>query len=283
MRGKRDCMICDELLLFNLNKITEEVSKRNVDWWFGVVAMEGTGKSTMALQIAQSIDKNFHTGKIVFDKFQFINAVDKAEKYSAIVVDEGAELFFYLNSMSRESKELTQLATTMRYKNLFVIICIANFKMLQWYFKSHRLKTLLGIETIGTGCWYSRKRIRMIKEDALKRTIYPSPNFRFKFPKLDDKLWKEYEKKKELHFARKRHETKTVLKMRQKYEKKIEGSLTLAQVSEIWMRPIGTIRQWMFKGVFPKKYCFKDIAGKMRIKREALPIVERKLLRANNK
>ena len=189
-----------EKLKKSLDAIREIILKKDFDWVHVVTGYEGVGKSTLAMHICNYIDRNFNVDKIVFSADELIKAVKNSSPGDAIMVDEGALIFFSRDSMTKESKKAIRLLTGMRTYNLFIVINIPNFFILDKYIREHRVKTLTRVVMRGWFWFYSPARVKMLKiDDKTKKVNWDIWNYRDSFKKFKGELWNQYiEKKKKL-------------------------------------------------------------------------------------
>jgi len=134
-----------EPMLYNQihKNIKPALNKNDEDYVMVIDGNEGVGKSTLAFQIARAVDSDFCLDRIVFSPETFRDAVMNAKKGQAIVFDEAITGFSSRGAMSRINKMLTALMMQMRQKNLFVIIVIPTFFLLDKYVALWRAKVLI--------------------------------------------------------------------------------------------------------------------------------------------
>ena len=128
----------------NLDHLKKNV-KKDYDAFILYVGREGSGKSTLAMQDAIYLDESFTVARVVFNAEQFVEAVTKADKYQAIVFDETMGYLSSRGSMSKFNRTLIKVMAEMRSKNLFILMCIPNFFMMDWYVAEHRTTGLIHI------------------------------------------------------------------------------------------------------------------------------------------
>jgi hypothetical protein len=133
------------ILKRELAKIRHLVLHKDRDWVGVVDGDEGSGKSVLAMQICKELDPNFNANNIVYNAEDFIAIIKKAHKGQAILLDEGYASINARASLSEVNRALVGLATEMRQKNLFVVICIPSFFDLDKYFAIHRSRALFHV------------------------------------------------------------------------------------------------------------------------------------------
>lgn len=133
------------ILRKELGKIRNLVLHKDRDWVGVVDGDEGSGKSVLAMQICKELDPTFNVDRIVYNAEDFINLIKRAKKGQAILLDEGYASINARASLSEVNRALVALATEMRQKNLFVVICIPSFFDLDKYFAIHRSRALFHV------------------------------------------------------------------------------------------------------------------------------------------
>ena len=78
----------DGYLKSNLDFSINEVKRRNYDKFVLIFGREGAGKTTLAMQIAKYCDPTFDLDRVCFTPEQFLEAVQGAKKFQAILFDE---------------------------------------------------------------------------------------------------------------------------------------------------------------------------------------------------
>ena len=147
-------------------KVMPSVQKKDWDWFCIVDGMEGSGKSVFGFQIAKVLDPNFTHEQIAFNANDFINLVVKAKKNQCLVFDEAFTGLSSRTSLSEVNNILVSLMMEMRQKNLFIILIMPSFFMLDKYAVLHRAKGLFHVymEDGRRGFWnfYNQKRMKYL-------------------------------------------------------------------------------------------------------------------------
>ena len=117
--------IVEDLLL----EVQKRVLTKDRDWVVVIDGEEGVGKSVLAQQIASFLDPEFNLDKIVFHSDDFLKLIKdpKIKKGSCIVLDEAFNAANSRASLTEVNRAMMGVATEMRQKNLFVIMCIPSF------------------------------------------------------------------------------------------------------------------------------------------------------------
>lgn len=148
------------------NKIKPDLKKNDKDCFIAVDGSEGAGKSTLALQIGKYVDPTLNLDRVCFDSEDFRKKVLHAKKGQAVVFDEA---FVGLSSRASLSKVNTALVSMMmqaRQKNLFVIIVLPTFFLLDKYVAIWRTRSLIHVYESGgrRGYFkvYNRKKKKLL-------------------------------------------------------------------------------------------------------------------------
>lgn len=201
----------DTRLKNNLDeKIIPSLLKKDKDCFLCVDGKEGTGKSTLALQIGKYVDPTLDISRIVFDGESFRQAIFKAKKGQVVVFDEAFTGLSSRAALSGVNKTLVSLMMQMRQKNLMVIMVLPTFFMLDKYAALFRAKALIHVyENKGVRGYfrlYNSKLKKMLYLTGKKDYSYSSKfvrtrfkgRFYGKFALGSDLLEKKYRKKKEV-------------------------------------------------------------------------------------
>ena len=135
----------DPRLKKSLNAIIEDLEKKDKDSFIAVDGNEGSGKSTLALQMAKYVDPTFNLSRVVFDADTFRAAILKAKKGQAVVFDEAFTGLSSRASLSGVNKTLVSLMMQIRQKNLFVIMVLPTFFLLDKYVALFRSRALIHV------------------------------------------------------------------------------------------------------------------------------------------
>lgn len=158
----------DDRLKENLDtKVIPDLEKRDKDRVFVIDGAEGSGKSTLALQIGRYVDPTLNLSRVVFDAEAFREAVFKATKGQCIIYDEAFTGLSSRSSLSGINRALVSLMMQMRQKNLFVIIVLPTFFLLDKYVALFRTVALIHV--------YENRGIRgyfKIYNRKLKKFLY---------------------------------------------------------------------------------------------------------------
>ena len=189
----------DGYLQANLDFTKKDVIKRNYDGFVLICGREGFGKTTLSFQVALYCDPTFNLDRVVFTAEQFLEAVEKAEKYQAIVFDETMGYLSSRGSMSKFNKALIKVMSEMRSKNLFIFLNIPNFFMMDWYVAQHRTTGLLYTykRSFFASYDYPTKK-KLYREGKKYHSYHIPPNFKGRFVKYFPLDQEAYEHKKQI-------------------------------------------------------------------------------------
>lgn len=182
----------------NMDALKHSVVKKNHDGFILISAREGFGKTTLGLQLITYLDPTFNLNRVCFTPEQFLEAVEGAEKFQGILFDETMWALGSRNAMTQINRVLIKVMSEMRSKNLFIVMCIPNFFMMDWYVALHRSTGLLYISKRGhlASYDYPTKKKLYLKGKRLHSYLI-SPNFIGRFVKYFPVNQEEYDKKKQ--------------------------------------------------------------------------------------
>lgn len=171
--------------------------RKDYDAFIIVSGREGCGKTTLANQLALFVDPTYNIDRCVFTAEQFLDAVENAERYQAIVFDETMGYLSSRGSMSKFNRTLIKVMSEMRFKNLFVFLCIPNFFELDRYPAMHRSTGLLHVYARGKfGSYgYGKKKLLYLKGKKFY-SYNVAPDYIGNFPKYFPLDKDEYDEKK---------------------------------------------------------------------------------------
>lgn len=125
--------------------VVPAVQKKDFDYVFVIDGPEGSGKSVLGFQIAKILDPNFNLNNICFTPQEFIKVVTTSKPHSCIVFDEAFTGLSSRSSLSEMNQLLVTLMMEMRQRNLFIILIMPSFFMLDKYAVLHRAKGLFHV------------------------------------------------------------------------------------------------------------------------------------------
>lgn len=126
-------------------KIIPDLEFKNKDCVIVIDGKEGSGKSTLGLQWCKYIDPSFNLNRVVFSPDEFREAIFKAKKCQAVMFDEAFTGFSSRSALSGVNRTLTSLMMQIRQKNLFVVIVLPTFFLLDKYISLFRARVLVHV------------------------------------------------------------------------------------------------------------------------------------------
>lgn len=204
--GKPCSVYLDDNLYRNLEAVKKVVNSKDFDFVAICSGLPGAGKSTFSMNIAKFLDPKFNINNICFSADEFVEKTSKAEKHSAIILDES---FASLNTkvgMSPEYLRIINHLQLIRQRNLFIILNLPNFfdlnKSIAIY-RSSFLFVVYGQEFGDRGSFaaFGREEKKLLYIYGKKELNYTAtkPNFRGRFIKQKAINAEEYEKRKLIH------------------------------------------------------------------------------------
>jgi len=197
-------------LWFRAFKIAHAVNNEDRDHFIVNSGLEGSGKTTLSLQLAAVIDPTFCLDRICYRPEQFIEGIEHSKKGQAFVLDEGNLFLFSREAMGSNNKIMVKLFALMRQKNLCVIVNVPNFYTVDSYIRDHRVRTLLEIPKrgyfkciIGSGITQVSKdgnKYKRVGGVHLKDGTYFYGTFRKGIPEMNDITWETYSRYKQEEF-----------------------------------------------------------------------------------
>jgi hypothetical protein len=189
-------------------KVIPDLHKKDSDCFLTIDGEEGGGKSWLAFQIAKYVDPSFNLSRVVFSAEDFRDAILKAKKGQCVVFDEAFTGLSSRASLSMINKVLISLTMQMRQKNLFIIIVLPSFFLLDKYIALFRSRALIHVYKSkgrrGYFILYNKKLKKYLYLVGQKtysyhhKTVRSNFRGRFygKFALGDEKVEKLYRKKK---------------------------------------------------------------------------------------
>jgi len=176
-----------------LDTETDKVKKyvgKDDDAVYIIDGSEGSGKSVLAQQVAKKLDPTFDETRMCMNAEEFNSVITKAKQYHAVVFDEAFRGLNSREALGATNKLLITKMMEMRQKNLFVIIVLPSFFMLERYVALHRAKGLFHVyrKNGKRGFWMFFSMRRKQKLYLLGKQMmtysgkgFPSSNFKGRF------------------------------------------------------------------------------------------------------
>ena len=229
--GKEIEYYIDDRLKNNIDlKVIPMLKLKDKDCIIALDGKEGSGKSTLALQLGKYVDPSLDLSRVVFNAEEFRQAIFKAKKGQCVIFDEAFTGLSSRAALSGINRTLVSLMMQMRQKNLFVIIVLPTFFLLDKYVALFRTRALIHVyENKGVRGYfrlYNTKLKKLLylngKKDysygfKIARTKFKG-RFYGKFPLEDEKA---YRKKKEVALQDTEKTPMTAMQIRYRNERDI--------------------------------------------------------------
>ncbi len=183
---------------------------------------EGSGKSVLALQIGKFLDPTLDLSRITFTGSEFSKQIDEAKPHQAVIFDEAFNGLGSGGAATKMNKLIIRKLMECRQRNLFIIIVLPTFFLLQRYAAIFRSKALFHVYTGKRG---ERGRYRVYNEKNKKflyingkkffsyakpyikknyrfSNIYPIDEAAYRKKKLDALRNNDAEEKKDKYFGK---------------------------------------------------------------------------------
>ena len=143
---------------------------KDEDYVLVIDGKERTGKSTLAFQIGAYVDHSFNINRICFTADEFRHAIINAKPHECIVFDEAYRGLGSTSALSEVNKILKGMMMEMGQKNLFVIVVIPTFYLLEKYVALWRARTLIHVFRLRKKKGYWR-----LYNSNMKQRLYLNP------------------------------------------------------------------------------------------------------------
>ncbi len=144
--GEKITYYLDPRLKRNLDeKVIPSLKNKDKDCVLCFDGAEGSGKSTMALQVGRYVDHTLDLSRVVFDAESFRQAIFKAKKRQCVIFDEAFTGLSSRSSLSAMNRVLVSLMMQVRQKNLFIIFVLPTFFLLDKYVAIFRSRALIHV------------------------------------------------------------------------------------------------------------------------------------------
>jgi hypothetical protein len=192
---------------------------KNMDSWAMVCGYEGGGKSNFSCALAEAylgippyahrlapdVPLTLNKENWVFTAEDMLTRPYELPRGGVLIADEGATTMLADDTITKEGKEVKKLITVLRERNLFVIICVPEWDLVQPYIRARRTQMLYRCVSRGTVLAYSKPLIQRIRKDEKsKQLVYPPPAFKDHWQERKGELWAAYDKMKNDYLASRR-------------------------------------------------------------------------------
>lgn len=204
----------------------KQVTTREWDEVLCLCGYNGKGKTHLGFHLVeawltlnqQPITPGTVHETVGLDTHGFAKVLDAAKKYGVVMDDEAGDINSR-QAMTKVNKLYMEAYQVIRAENLFTIIIIPDYFMLDPYFRKHRVRHLIQVTKRGRCRFWSQKRLHRLNDYNSGREyknyeIVP-PLFQDTFPIYKGVMFEEYQKIKASKMAG----------VRKKLLSEIEGSL----------------------------------------------------------
>jgi len=179
----------------------DSLRRNNQDWVTAVVGSEGSGKSSVAVGMAEAIDPGFSVEEqVAFSAKEFRHKAADLEEFKPVVLDEGIEGLFSSEHMSSENKKTVKFLRKCRELNLFVFVNLPVFSELSKKIRNHRVDTVIRCvkrNPPGRAHVFGQSKVgRIEKVDG--GASYPTPDMKFNFEDPEEELPETWDRYQEL-------------------------------------------------------------------------------------
>jgi hypothetical protein len=192
-------------LIRSLDRLKKKVEMQDMDVVLVIDGSEGSGKSVFAMQIGRYLDESLNLSRVCMNPEEFKNAIINATPHQCIIFDEAFTGLSSRTSLSAVNKVLISKMMEMRQKNLFVLIVLPSFFMLDRYVSLFRARALFHVYMSGAerGYWigFNQKKKKELYLKGKKDMSYKRPyvysfkgRFRGKFV-LNEQEYREKKRK----------------------------------------------------------------------------------------
>ena len=212
----------DGRLRLELEKIKKKLIRKDMDYVIVIDGEEGCGKSVFAMQVGKYLDNNLELSQVCMSPTEFIKAVVRADKGQCIIYDEAYAGLSSRGALTEINNLLVALMMEMRQKNLFVIVVLPTFFLLDKYVALWRARGLfhLYFKYGRRGQWIffnkAKKRILYLLGKKLYSYKEPRVHFRGSFRDQYTISEEEYREKKRNALISKKRETRIEKYMNQR-------------------------------------------------------------------
>ena len=145
------------------------------------IVVHNSGKSVFAMQIGKYVDPSLDLNNICMDADEFKNAIKNAKQFQTVIFDETFTGLSSKGALSQINRMLVSLMMQMRQKNLFVIVVLPSFFLLDKYVALFRARCLFHIYQ------YNKRRCFVGLNHKKKQYIYLTGKKIYSYGKITKK------------------------------------------------------------------------------------------------
>lgn len=177
----------DDTTYHTLIKKRKLIRKKDNDYLMLVCGDTGTGKSTLAFQLAKAVDPSFNLSRVAFTPQNFAKVISHATPGQAVLFDEAFSGLSSMGAGKRDGMYLKNIIMECRQRRLFIIIVLPSLWALDKYVLLERAKTCfvtyIKKDRRGQCAVFDRNGIKWLELRGRKARDYhvTSPRYRFRF------------------------------------------------------------------------------------------------------
>lgn len=192
----------DPKLIKILDKIKKRVQTKDKDIVMIVDGLEGAGKSVFAMQICKYLDPTYNLDDVHMNPDSFNKGIEnETVKHKAKHFDEAYKGLSSRASLSKVNRVVVSNMMQMRQLNLYCVVCIPTFFLLDRYVSLFRARYLFHIYEAANGdhkwIFFNRKNKQRLYLAGKKKMSYSYPRvhryrgiFRGKYP-IDEEAYRK--------------------------------------------------------------------------------------------
>lgn len=167
-----------------ITKIKPGIHQKDKDRVIVIDGAERSGKSVFAQQLGYVLDPTLSIDRICFTPEEFQRAVTNASKGQCVIYDEAFTGLSSRSSLAEVNRLMVSLMMEMGQRNLFVIIVIPTFFLLDRYVALFRSKDLFHIYTKegkrGRWIYFNSRKKKVLYILGKKMYDYSKPKSKFR-------------------------------------------------------------------------------------------------------
>ena len=153
-------------------KVIPTLTKKDEDYIFIIDGDERSGKSTFGMQLGKYIDPSLDLDRVCFTPDEFKKAITTATKGQCVIFDEAFRGLGSSSALSEVNRILKSMMMEMGQKNLFVIIVLPTFYLLEKYVALWRTRCLIHIWKKGYWRLFNSKKKKLLYLNPLGKRYY---------------------------------------------------------------------------------------------------------------
>ena len=188
--------------------VDKKIKNKNKDVVVVVTGQPGIGKTALTSLIGNFLIDDFSEHNLVYTAEEVSKAIESWPKRSFINIDEGMDVFYRRNAMTKENKEAYTKFMKYRFKNHLIFINFQELKEMEPNIWRNRADLILRCVSQGWFHVYNKqdaKRIKVKRNNGVKYVDWPDPGFVDGFPnpeKVIPEIWSSIEKSKDERLGR---------------------------------------------------------------------------------